>query len=299
MPKLREGKRFLDRARYLMPGEGFWRVEFRNYGKSFEWTHSHEMTELVIVCGGTGQHVTETGWTRINRGDIFLIAPGGNHSYEKIEQLQLANLLFDGEGLKPYLSGLPPEANAFFCPENCYSPRLELNEPQLQECEKLLYQMRHEQLHRAPGWVLMNLTGFLRICTILGRISTGAGQNDAAAENAICRILHYFHESYAQEITLAQIAKVIRRSPATVDRLFRTELDTTPMEYLLRLRLEKASIALRNSDSTIAEVAQAHGFIDANYFSTRFRKRFGVSPRTFRFNVTQGHDYKPLVKLHE
>lgn len=282
MPHLRDERKFLPRKNFLSPEEGFWRLEFRNYGKLFEWTHSHETYELVLVCSGTAQHVTAEGWHWIGRGDCLLITPGYFHSYEQIDHLLLANLLFDGNELAPYLTPFPPAGRAFFQPDKGYSTHLKLKEAQCFECEELLRSIRHEQLHREPGWVLLNLSAFLRICGIMARAATCPASTAAAGEDTVRRILRFFEENYRRKITLQELARMTTRSSATIDRLFRRELESSPMEYLLNLRLTKAAETLRNTDLPIGELAAAHGFSEGNYFSTRFSRKFGMSPRAWR-----------------
>lgn len=65
-------------------------------------------------------------------------------------------------------------------------------------------------------------------------------------------------------------------------RLFRTATGTTPIEYLLEVRLRRAAELLRRTGLPVGEVAARCGFHDSNYFSKRFRALYGVSPRTFR-----------------
>ena len=56
----------------------------------------------------------------------------------------------------------------------------------------------------------------------------------------------------------------------------------TPMQYVLRVRINAASEALTTSDRTIAEIAVACGFYDQSYFTKQFRRQFGHTPTAYR-----------------
>jgi transcriptional regulator GlxA family with amidase domain len=54
------------------------------------------------------------------------------------------------------------------------------------------------------------------------------------------------------------------------------------MEYLKKVRLQKAAAMLLTTQANVTEVAFACGFNDSNYFSTLYHKEFGVSPSRFK-----------------
>jgi len=71
-------------------------------------------------------------------------------------------------------------------------------------------------------------------------------------------------------------------SRSNLMRVFRKATGQTPIEYLLRLRIQKAMELLRNSSLSITEIALEVGFNDSNYFTRQFRRVLGETPRSFR-----------------
>ncbi len=67
-------------------------------------------------------------------------------------------------------------------------------------------------------------------------------------------------------------------------KIFRSELNISPLEYLNQKRLEYAGKLLQSSSMTIAEIAFESGFASPNYFSRIFKKKNGVTPSAFATN---------------
>jgi len=63
---------------------------------------------------------------------------------------------------------------------------------------------------------------------------------------------------------------------------FKRCFGTSPIEYVIRLRLRQAAYLLRDRNLPIGEVARRVGYGDLFYFSRLFKKRFGQGPATFR-----------------
>lgn len=71
-------------------------------------------------------------------------------------------------------------------------------------------------------------------------------------------------------------------SRAQFNRLFRSHTGTSPANYIIECRMQRARALLESSPMRIGEIAQALGYSDVYYFSRQFRERMGVSPRVWR-----------------
>jgi AraC-like DNA-binding protein len=65
-------------------------------------------------------------------------------------------------------------------------------------------------------------------------------------------------------------------------RLFKEYSGITPQDFLLKAKLSKAKIALKETSLSVFEIAEQCGFQDASYFCRIFKKKTGVSPLKYR-----------------
>jgi AraC family carnitine catabolism transcriptional activator len=67
-----------------------------------------------------------------------------------------------------------------------------------------------------------------------------------------------------------------------LQRLFEGELQATPRNYYLALRLERARRLLEETDLDVLAVAMACGFVSSSSLARAFRGHYGMSPRQVR-----------------
>ncbi len=96
------------------------------------------------------------------------------------------------------------------------------------------------------------------------------------------RVTAYIDAHLGESISVRQLAEVARMSPSHFTALFRRSTGVAPHAYLRERRLAKARALLAGDTLAFAEIARRLGFSSQAHFATAFRKRFGVTPRTFR-----------------
>jgi len=98
----------------------------------------------------------------------------------------------------------------------------------------------------------------------------------------INRVLDYIDDNIHQPLDLSTIAEVANFSPYHFHRIFSFLLGETPIDFVQRVRIEKAAfMILRDQDTTITEIAYACGFSSVSLFSRTFRKYFDMTPTQF------------------
>lgn len=95
-------------------------------------------------------------------------------------------------------------------------------------------------------------------------------------------VIAYMQEHLAAPLTLEELCRHSGMSRAALHRMFVQYLSYSPIEYLLQLRMARARELLSYPWYSIKEVAELTGYSNQLYFSAEFKKRIGVSPKTFR-----------------
>lgn len=92
-------------------------------------------------------------------------------------------------------------------------------------------------------------------------------------------------QHFREPLMIEQLARRIDRSPNYTLTLFKEATGMTPVEYQHQLRVNTASDLLRQTNLTIAAIAEHLGYYDASSFYKMFRKKTGTSPSAFRASL--------------
>lgn len=92
----------------------------------------------------------------------------------------------------------------------------------------------------------------------------------------------YIRANLGGNLSLRRIAAVACVSPSHLLRLFREAYGTSPHEYVIRLRMDRARHLLKTTRMPVKAVAAEVGYRNESSFTSAFTERVGVSPRRFR-----------------
>jgi AraC family transcriptional regulator len=96
------------------------------------------------------------------------------------------------------------------------------------------------------------------------------------------RVIEYIHANASGNISLADMAKIAEVTPHHFASLFTKETGLSPHQYVLRVRVERAKIHLKDDGLSIADVSRLVGFRTQEHFTKVFRRVVGVTPSEFR-----------------
>lgn len=252
--------------------------------------HTHEFNELTVILSGHGNHLTEMGEYALSGGDAFHVAGHRFHGFRDTDQLSLINILYDPRIVMIPASALAnlPGYHALMMLEPHYrdqhefSSRLRLDQGQLDLLDHLCNRIEQEIEKQQPGYEFMVNTYFLEVIGHLSRCFTQAVDPDSRFLLRLGEAIAYMDRHFCDPLEIAALAKIAHLSPRQFQRIFMKSQGISPINYLMRLRIKRAMELITDLSLNIAEVAQASGFEDANYFSRFFRRYVGVSPRQFR-----------------
>ncbi|MGX7670826.1 GlxA family transcriptional regulator [Plantactinospora sp. DSM 117369] len=95
-------------------------------------------------------------------------------------------------------------------------------------------------------------------------------------------VLRWMQDNAAKDLTLDDIATHAGMSTRTLNRRFREQTGTTPLQWLLRIRIRQAQYLLEATDHPIDRIAAQVGFGSPTAFRDRFKRIAGTSPHAYR-----------------
>ena len=90
---------------------------------------------------------------------------------------------------------------------------------------------------------------------------------------------------FLSDFTLTKLASDIGFSSGHLSGLFKQIYGKAFSDYVIEKRMDQAKILLLTTDMKNYEIADAIGIDDVNYFATRFKKTFGLTPKMYKQQV--------------
>lgn len=125
----------------------------------------------------------------------------------------------------------------------------------------------------------------VRIHSILFSMSQARGKEDPSDDlrrNDIFAAAYYIQTHYAQKLNVSELSARFCISKYHFVRLFKKHIGTTPYDFLLLYRIERAKDLLITTENSIHDISDSVGFTSNSNFSTRFTRITGASPSDFR-----------------
>ncbi len=109
-----------------------------------------------------------------------------------------------------------------------------------------------------------------------------AGMNKVKNGKDTDAVVAFIKEHFCEKLTLDALATVAHYSKQTLISKFKSDYKITPIEYITKLRINKAKDLLINSNYSIARISEMCGYENVYYFSNIFKKHEKLSPLKYR-----------------
>lgn len=249
----------------------------------FPQASGHEMERetideyIIIYC------VAGRGWFRSNgkrslitKGEVAFVLPNTAHGYgaasEEPWTIQWAH--FDGKQVSSLLE----------------LADISLDRPVIAIGERLkIVSLFNEILQMLQSGYslhyLLNAAACLRQIlsniALLNSFSPPTGVKDLNVE----RIIQFMLDHLADQHKLDDFAAQANLSPSHFSRRFRQKTGYAPIDYYIRLKIQKACELLETTDMKVGEISRSLGYKDQYYFSRIFKKIIGTSPSRYRASL--------------
>lgn len=242
---------------------------------AFSWENGRRLSEyqLVYITEGSGQFESqETGPVAITGGQVILLYPGIWHRYRPDPSVGWAEnwIGFNGDVADRIM-------RHFFSPKE---PVIHVGHDQ-----ELLH-----VIHSISGLMAKAPAGYQQVISArtmeaLALVRFCAMQHltvDRKAEETIQKARQILLQHHAEPVDLQAMAARLGLSYSRFRKLFKKLTGMAPHHYLLDIRLNKACYLLRDSDLSIAQIAEITGFSSQFYFSCLFRRWKNCTPSDYR-----------------
>lgn len=258
-------------------------------GLEYVTPHWHNSLEILYILEGCQEISIEQKPGRIlQAGECLVINSREIHSIQSREPCRCMVLQI----LYPFLQRHIPDIDRirFYLPasrEQCRCPEEYEN---IQNCLSqacrlwpLSSSAASLQFHSLIFQILYELVTFFRV-----DVSPAEKESSAKYIHRLGHITSYVRDHYAEDITLDQIAGEVSLNPDYFTRFFKKYMGMTFLDYVNSIRLEHIARDLLDTDLSIQDLLEKHGFTNYKLFMKMYKNRFRCTPGEMRRNSQDG-----------
>lgn len=138
-----------------------------------------------------------------------------------------------------------------------------------EEKREVMEAVAYEEVHR-------HVTEFIH------HIQQGQEVDESKLSKSVMEAVKYMRKHYSEPISLESVSAEVHLKTDYLSRIFKEETGMNYTAFLAEIRLKKAAYLLNNTSERVQEIGKAVGYPNVSYFSTTFKKRFGLNPYEFR-----------------
>src|SRR5688500_3548829 len=255
--------------------------------------HSHRFFEVIYIDSGAGTHRMGDVSAPAEPGDVFIISPGETHDPSGLATVRGYVLLFSAQAIDPRLTnadlafadGATPAVGAFGFLRRGAHGAAPLRVPAE---ERNSWQLRLESLAaeldaKAPGYEELTRAELRILLVQCARLVASASQGaNGVASCLASAALRYIDDNYRRPITLADVAKAVKRSRAYLTDRMHRDTGQTVGAWITERRMAEARRLLVETDLDITRIAHSLTFLDGPYFRRLFKRIHGMPPGEWR-----------------
>lgn len=236
---------------------------------------------MVTTLGGTGYvRAAESNWT-IKKGDILLIAPDTSQEYGNLDDDSGWINIWTHFRPRPYwhswLAWPQLSRGVMLLSVGTRWAEVELELQRMVDVVGGPLRLRLDAAMNALERVLI-------ICDDINPI-----HSTSLLDSRIKKALEIVGEKLSEPLNIKGLSRAVGLSRSRFSVLFAQQLNLSPQSYIEAERLSRAAQMLQSSSWPVSQIAEEVGFPNAFYFSTRFRRQYGLPPSAYRTRNERRH----------
>ncbi len=232
-------------------------------------SHYHNLYEIYYIVNGNCRYFIDGKLYDLQDGDVMLIPEGIIHNTE-YKNTPHTRLLINCS--RRFI----PSSVAKILPQIQYHYR---NPEISMEIHELLCRIEDEY-NKKDEFTDEVLRSYVHMLFVLLARNRHGHESVEVKNGYIEKAIRYVNENYMMDISLTDVAKLCSVSAEHFSRIFTKETGLGFCEYINIVRMKKAETLIRSGQkASIAQIATSCGFNDSNYFSLKFKKMYGMSPK--------------------
>lgn len=248
---------------------------------------------IMYICQGSGTLYVNGQTYSAEPGTLFYWQAGIAYEIVPADNvvLHICGINFDfTQAGKHYNYPVPPDHLDVFSADRlietvemqdapCFNEVICLRD--MHAAEQRLLEMEREFMTKKRYYMQQVRGPFLMLLSDIARHATDTYTDQADRTHQVDRILQYIREHYHQPLSNLEIAAHFNFHPVYINRLLVKYTGSSLHQYLITYRLAQAINLLQIPGKTVAEAADETGFTDTHHFSRAFKKRYGLSPKSY------------------
>ncbi|QNL47863.1 helix-turn-helix transcriptional regulator [Olivibacter sp. SDN3] len=260
MLQLRNGK-YLGSNKRNWDADGILVSEIEYHKKVFEGWHYHENQHLTFILRGGNREQRKNKELETSPGDIVFYESGELHrNFGTKHPSKNINI----EIAPPFFSSYDLDTTSFAATTLNYT-----------NAKFALLKTYHECL-------TMDEDSQTAIHALLLSLMTSPDQIEKVDLRWVKLVREILNDQWNEQIPLREIATLVQVHPVTVSKFFPKYFHCTLGQYIRKLRIDKATTLLANSQLSLTEIAYQCGFFDQSHFIRVFKQITGFLPKEYR-----------------
>ncbi|TYQ16853.1 UNVERIFIED_CONTAM: AraC-like DNA-binding protein [Acetivibrio alkalicellulosi] len=252
--------------------------------------NSHEFFEMVYIKKGNAVFEISGNHAEIGPNDIIIIKPDQFHKFEVKSKMgcEFIVLSFRFENkFEGQFSGVSLEDFLNFVSKKEWGSFISLKVSHKNEIINLLNRILKERQNPDIGSEFLNYLLVLELFVLISRALKMEWENSIKNKSPKLKELmqvavNFIHNNYERDISLKDISKYVFLSSSYFTRAFKEEIGISPINYLLKIRIERAKELLESTQTKISDIALSVGFSNQQRFNDIFKKYTKLTPLQYR-----------------